>query len=92
MRIRKYIIMPKKNINREFRLEEIDEIRNYLIKEINQNELMTKKHKKYRCVFNYIDHLLIVIFTITGCVSIFAFASLVGIPIGITNSAIGLSQ
>ena len=84
--------MPKKNINREFRLEEIDEIRNYLIKEINQNELMTKKHKKYRCVFNYIDHLLIVIFTITGCVSIFAFASLVGIPIGITNSAIGLSQ
>ena len=84
--------MPKKNINREFRLEEIDEIRNYLIKEINQDELMTKKHKKYRCVFSYIDHLLIVIFTITGCVSIFAFASLVGIPIGITNSAIGLSQ
>ena len=27
--------------------------------------------------------------TITGCVSISAFASLVGIPIGITSSAIG---
>ena len=28
--------------------------------------------------------------TITGCVSISAFASLVGIPIGITSSALGL--
>ena len=39
---------------------------------------------------NYIDHLLIIISTITGCVSISAFASLVGIPIRITSSAIGL--
>ena len=29
--------------------------------------------------------------TITGCVSISAFASLVGIPVGITSSAIGLT-
>ena len=28
--------------------------------------------------------------TITGCISIFAFASLLGIPPGITSSAIGL--
>ena len=39
---------------------------------------------------NYIDHSLIVISTITGCVSIFSFVSLVGIPIGITRSATGL--
>ena len=39
---------------------------------------------------NYIEHLLIVIFTITGCVSISAFAFLVGIHIEITNSAVGL--
>ena len=30
--------------------------------------------------------------TITGCVSIYTFASLVGIPIGITSSAIGLKK
>ena len=41
-------------------------------------------------VLNYIDHLLIVISTITGCVSISAFASLVGIPTGMMSSAIGL--
>ena len=39
---------------------------------------------------NYIDCLLIVSSTITGCVSISAFASLVGIPIGIKSSAIEL--
>ena len=39
----------------------------------------------------YTDHLLTVISTITGSVSISAFASLVGISIGITSSATGLS-
>ena len=39
---------------------------------------------------NYIEHLLIVISAITKCVSISAFTSLAGIPIEITNSAIGL--
>ena len=52
---------------------------------------MSKKHKKVCRVLNYIDHLLIVISTITGYVSISAFASLVGIPVGITSSAIGLN-
>ena len=51
---------------------------------------MSKKHKKSWGVLNYIDHLLIVISTITGCVSISGFTSLSGIPIAITSSAIGL--
>ena len=68
----------------------MDEIRNYPIEEINQSKLISKKHKKVSRVLNYIDHSLIVISTITGCVFISAFASLVGIPIGITSSAIGL--
>ena len=51
---------------------------------------MSKKHRKvWRVFLNYIDHLLILISTGTGCLSISAFASLVGIPIGITSSAIG---
>ena len=82
--------MPEENINQELRLKNIDEIRNYLIEEINQNELMSKKHKKDPRILNYIEHSLIAISTITGCVSISAFASLVGIPIGIASSTIGL--
>ena len=38
--------MPEENMNQEFRLKKIDEIRNYLIEEINQDKLMSKKHKK----------------------------------------------
>ena len=39
---------------------------------------------------NYIDHSLIVISTLTGCISFSAFASIIRIPIGITSSAVGL--
>ena len=82
--------MPEENRNQEFRLSKIDEIRNYLIEEINRNELMSEKHKNVCTIFNHNEKLLIVISTITGCVSIFAFASLVDIRIGISNSAIRL--
>ena len=75
-----------KNISQEFRLKNIDETRNYLIEEINRNELMSKKHKKVYATLNYIEHFLILGSTITGCVSISAVSSLVGIPIGITSS------
>ena len=82
--------MPEKNINQELRLKIIHEIRNYLIEEIHRNEITSKKYKKICRVLNYIDHSLIVISTITGCVSISAFVSLVGIPIGFESSTIGL--
>ena len=82
--------MVEENISQEFRLKNIDETRNYLIEEINRNELMSKKHKKVCTTLNYIEHFLILASTITGCISISAFASLLGIPIGITSSAIGL--
>ena len=75
--------MAKENITQEFRLKNIDEARNYLIQEINRNELMIKKHKKVCTTLNYIKLSLILISPITGCVSISAFAFLVGVPIGI---------
>ena len=51
---------------------------------------MSKKHKNICTTLNYIDHFLILAFMITEFISISAFASLLGIPIGITSSAIGL--
>ena len=68
----------------------MDETTNYWIEETNQNELMSKKHKKVYRDLNYIEHLLISIFTVSGSVFISACASLVGIPIGIRSSAIEL--
>ena len=64
--------------------------RNYLTEEINQNEFMSKNLKKVYRVLNYIEHILILISTVTGCISISAFASLVDIPIRNTSSGIGL--
>ena len=51
---------------------------------------MSKKHKKVCRGLNYVDHLLIIISTITECVSISTFASLVSFPIGIKSYATGL--
>ena len=57
----KNIIIPEENINQEFRLNKIDEIRNYLMEVINSNELMSKKHKiiaEFRIVLTTIWPLL----------------------------------
>ena len=48
---------------------------------------MSKKHKKICTTVIYFEHFLILAYWI---VSISPFASLIGIPIGITSSAIGL--
>ena len=39
---------------------------------------------------NYVEHLLILASTFTGCVSISDFASVVGITVGIASPAVGL--
>ena len=39
---------------------------------------------------HYFDNFLVFIFSASGCVSISAFASLVGVPVGITSSAVRL--
>ena len=56
------------------------------IEEIKQNELISKKHKKICNILSYTEHLLIIASTIAGYVSIYAFASFVGIPVGIASS------
>ena len=66
-------------------------MRNYLIEEINQNELISKKHKMICTTLNYIEHFLVVLSTITGYVSISAFASLIGITMQTESSAIKIN-
>ena len=39
---------------------------------------------------NYVKHLLILVSTVAGCVSISAFASLVCVPVGKTSAAVGI--
>ena len=80
--------MAEENVSHEFRLKNIDETRNYFLEEIKKNKLLRKKHKKVCTTLNYIEHFLILASAIAGCNSL--FTSLIGIPVGITISAIGL--
>ena len=58
--------------------------------EINQNELISKKHKKVCKIIIYIEELLILGCTVTGCVSISAFSSLVFLLVGMASSEVGI--
>ena len=60
--------MKEENISQQFRLKNIEEIKIYFIREIDQTELITKKHKKLCKTLNYIEHILI-----------FAFLMLLGV-------------
>ena len=51
---------------------------------------MSRRYNKVCATPNYIEHFLILASTITGCISISAFATLLGIPIWIASSTIGL--
>ena len=59
----------------EVRLKKIVETRNYLLKEINHDDLMSENYRKTCKYLSYVKHLLILVSTVTGCVSISAFVS-----------------
>ena len=88
---KKYISILRINMSSlEFRLRKIDEARNYILDEINHNDLMTEKYKKICKYLNYFEHLLILVSTVTGCLWISTFASLVSVRVGIASSAVGI--
>ena len=70
-------------------MKKIDKTENYFLEEIKQNE-SNKKHGKVCTTRNYIEYFFILVSIIKGCFSTSAFASLFGVPVGISNSAIGL--
>ena len=66
------------------------ERRNYFLEEIEQHEFMSRKHQNVCITLSYIEHFFILASAITRCISISAFTSLIGVPIGITSSTVGL--
>ena len=53
---------------------------------------MSKNNKKVCIILNYIENFLILASAATSCDSVSFFSSLVGIPIGITSSVMGLKN
>ena len=66
--------MVGENISHKYRLKNIDETRNYFIGEINQNQLMSKEHKKVCTVLNYSKRLFFLASVVTRFVSISVFS------------------
>ena len=55
-----------------------------------QSGLMSKKHKKFCMTLNYREKCLVLLSTITDCISISAFDSLFFISVGIKSTAVVL--
>ena len=53
---------------------------------------MSREHKIVSKALNYFDHFVPFVSAVSGCVSISAFASLVGVPIGIAISTLQFLQ
>ena len=76
--------------NEQFGLNKISEIEDYFITEIKERELMSKKLSKYISFFDYFDKSLIVLSVTSNNISIALFATVTGIPVGITSGNVSL--
>ena len=77
--------------DQQFRLNKIDEIKDYFIAEIKEREIMSKNHSKYIASFEYFDKSLIVLSVATGSISIASFATVIGAPVGIMSVSCSLT-
>ena len=81
------------NISNEqqFRLNKINEIKDYFVAEIKERELMSKRLSKYIASFDYFDKSLIVLSVTTDSISIASFATVIGAPVGIVRAGFTLA-
>ena len=77
--------------DQQFRLNKINEIKDYFIAEIRERELMSKNRSMYIDSFQYFDKSLIVLSVATGSISIASFGTVIGAPVGIMNASCSLT-
>ena len=75
----------------KFRLNKINEIKDYFIAEIKERELISKRLSKYIASFDYFDKSLIVLSVATGSISIASFATVIGAPVGMMIASCSLT-
>ena len=74
----------------KYRLDEINKIRDYFNNEIKEGKDIIKKLNKYLVSFDYFDKIFITLSASFGTLSIASYASVVGIPAGITGASLTL--
>ena len=75
----------------QFRLNKINEIKDYFVAEIKERKLMSKRVSKYIASFDYFDKSLIALSVATGSISIVSFATVIGAPVGMMSASCSLA-
>ena len=75
----------------QFRLNKINEIKDYFVAEIKERQLMSKRLTKYIASFDYFDKSLIVLSTTIGSISIASFATVIGALVGMMSAICSLA-
>ena len=75
----------------QLRLNKINEIKDYLLAEIRERELISKNISKYIASLDQFDKSLNVLSMLSGSFSIGSFAAVIGAPAGITRARYGLT-
>ena len=75
----------------QFRLNKINEIKDYFLAEIRERELISKNLSKYIASFEYFNKSLIFLSVVASSISIASFATLIGAPAGIMGASSGLT-
>ena len=70
----------------QFRLNKINEIKDYFVAEIKERQLMSKRLTKYIASFDYFDKSLIVLSATIGSISIASFATVIGALVGMMSA------
>ena len=78
-------VIPLNN-QQQFRLNKINEIKDYFVAEIKERELMSKRLSKYIVSFDYFDNSLIVLSAATGSTTIASFTTVIGAPAEIASA------
>ena len=73
-----------------YRLNEINKVKDYFNDEINERKNIIKKLNKYAVTLDYLDKIFITLSASFGTLSVTTHATLLGIPLGITGASLTL--
>ena len=82
---------PNISNEQQFRLNKVNEIKDYFLAEIRERELISKNICKYIASLKYFDKSLIVLSILSGSISIASFATVIGAPAGIIGASCGFT-
>ena len=77
--------------DQQFRLNKINEIKDYFIAEVKERQLMSNNLSKYISSFDYLDKSSIVLSVATGSISVASFVTVIGAPVGIMSASCSLA-